>query len=218
MILEWKHRWKRSYMKEWLKKFRAAIVWYKDLHFVHIVLTVPRKYSIDIYMRLLKIAWKALHDLLVKRHGRFDFISVLEPQRDGYPHLHVLVFCNYFLINQEELSKYMEKCCLGRIVFIKRYWANRWSKKPLYYLVKYLSKYFEEKEWNESLLVFFAHLWQTKTRSISSSHNFFDVMKKPKKEKEWELWFVCNYEDVYSILNEANVAVDNVLDYYNDGG
>lgn len=212
LVLEWKHRWKKSYMKEIKKRFSGAIDWYLDFDFIHIVLTVPNYGDIGFYMRKLKKAWKSLLDFLNKRKGRFEFISVLEPQKSGYPHLHVLIFCKKFLIKQRELSEYVESKGIGKICFIKRYWANRYGKRPLFYLMKYLSKYWKTEEWNDSFLIFSAYLWKSRTRTISTSRGFWLIKSRVKdKEKEWIFWFVCDFEEIFEILNEGGIYADEVI-------
>jgi hypothetical protein len=218
MILEWIHRWKRSYMKKVKKRFSDALEWYLDYSFVHLVITVPRMGDIAYYMRLLKKAWKNLHDFLVKKRGRFEFVTVLEPHKDGFPHLHILLFCNWFLINQKELSDYLKSKGVGEVVYIKRYWANRYGKKPIFYLMKYLSKYWRKEDWSEGFLIFSAFLWRSRTRTFSSSRGFFGVLDRGKNIKIWTLWFVSDYDEVYRVLNEGNISENDVYDFVWDGG
>jgi len=227
MVLDWNHRWKPSYMRSVKKRFGVIADLCESYNFVHIVLTVERHglcrgvchgvhygvhYSeIGYCMRKLKATWKYLHDLLMKRYGKFMYVAVLEPHKNGYPHLHILIFCDFYLIKQKELSRYVESKGAGRICFIKRYWANRYGRKPIYYLTKYLSKYWNRSEWSDSFMVFSAYLRKTRTRSIMFSRGFGQVIVKEKREKRWELWFTCDRDEVEYLLNLGNVKL-------NDGG
>lgn len=204
-ILEWKHRWKRSYMSSWKHRIEDWLEnFYDQKHFIHIVITVPRVFDIDYYMRQLKKTWKSLQDLLTKRKGKFDFITVLEPHRDGYPHLHALIFCDWYLISQQELSEYLSSKGVGYVCYIKRYWAHCYGRRPIKYLSKYLSKYWKPSEWTKSFMIFSAYLWKTHTRTISTSNSLLRGVKIVKKP-EWIKWFVCDLLDLDTMLNLGGV-------------
>jgi len=49
-------------------------------------------------MKQFKKAWKLSHDLLVKRHGRFMYVTTLESHKDGYPHLYALLLLGGLLL------------------------------------------------------------------------------------------------------------------------
>jgi hypothetical protein len=196
MVLEWSHRWKPSYMKNVRKRFKVIADLCENYNFIHMVLTVERFGGIGYYMRMLKRAWKLLHDLLSKRYGKFMYVTMLEPHKDGYPHLHVLIFCDFFLIDQKELSRYVKSKGIGKICYIKRYWANRYGKKPIYYLAKYVGKYWNKSEWTDNFMVFSSYLWKTRTRSISFSRGFGIIIEK--KEKKRCFWFIADLDEVGS--------------------
>jgi hypothetical protein len=133
------------------------------------------------------------------------YVTMLEPHKDGYPHLHVLIFCDFFLIDQKELSRYVKSKGIGKICYIKRYWANRYGRKPIYYLTKYLSKYWNRSKWTDSFMVFSSYLWKTRTRSVTFSRGFGIIIDKRKeKEKRWYLWFICEIDDLEYLLNLGN--------------
>ena len=208
MVLDWSHRWKPCYMKNVKRRFRVIADLCESYNFIHIVLTVERFGGIGYHMRMLKTAWKYLHDLLTKRYGKFMYVAVLEPHKDGYPHLHALIFCDFYLIDQRELSRYVKSKGIGKICFIKRYWANRYGKKPIYYLAKYVSKYWNRSEWTDGFMLFSSYLWKTRTRSISFSRGFGVIIQREKHEKRWELWFVCEIDELEYLLNLGNVVLD----------
>jgi len=211
MVLDWMHRWKKGYIRNVRKRFKVIADLCESYNFIHIVLTVGRFGDIGYHMRLLKRGWKLLHDLLIKRYGKFAYIAVLEPHRDGYPHLHILIFCDFYLIKQEELSNYVESKGIGRICFIKRYWSNRYGRKPIYYLTKYLGKYYDRSNWSDGFMVFSSYLWKTRTRSIMFSRGFGKIVVKEKKEKRWELWFTCDRDELEYLLNLGNIILDRNL-------
>jgi len=214
MILPWIHRWKKEYMLKIKKMFRDALEDHQNESFVHLVITCERKYDIGFYMRLIKKVWNMLNDMLKKRGIEFSYVSVLEPHQDGYPHLHVLMFTKQYVINVEELRQYVVEKGLGYEVFIKRYWSTAGGKKPLYYLMKYLSKYFESENWSFSMKLFFAYLWDTHTRTISSSRGFFSYNVKVVKH-EWILYAVSTIEELEYTLMLMNVKHDVIMKIYN---
>ena len=219
MVLDWMHRWKPGYMRMVKKRFKVIGDLCESYNFIHVVLTVERFGDIGYYMRMLKRAWKLLHDLLMKRYGKFMYVAVLEPHKDGYPHLHVLIFCDFYLIDQDELSRYVSSKGIGRVCFIKRYWANRYGKKPVYYLAKYLSKYWNRSEWTDSFMMFSSYLWKTRTRSLMFSRGFGKIIVKNKRVKQWCFWFVCEIDELEYQLNLANIKLDDRIKLrLNDGG
>jgi len=212
LVLEYRHRWKKSYVKQVKKKLEMAMTFYLDYDFIHLVLTVPRENNIPYYMERLKKAWKNLHDKLTKEHGYFPYVTVIEPQRDGYPHLHVLMFCNWRLFDKrtkKELNNYLKDKGIGEVCYAKRYWAKSYGARPLRYLLKYLGKYWNKEDWKNDrrFLLFFAFLWLSRTRTITMSRGFWFVKPKPTTHM-WELFIVCDIDELGNYLYPGSKIID----------
>jgi hypothetical protein len=167
---------------------------------VHIVLTVKRDKPIHYQIKSLKENWNRLRAFLKKRLGfNPNFLTVIEPHKDGYPHLHILLFVNKFVITHKELSDWCDKHNLGYVVWLRRYWKNGFRKKPIYYLAKYLSKQYKLNSWSEGQLKFYAYMWfflrKTKTYSFSCSKRFgFE------KKRKWVLVKVAGLERILGVV------------------
>jgi len=191
------HRFKKIYYNEIRRNLEIELTYFLDRNFLHMTLTVPRERSIPHYMKQLKKAWKALHDYLVKKYGYFDYIGVIEPQNDGYPHLHVLIFADWKLfemdkekaeklgiLTKEELNKYLASKGVGYVTWVKRYWKGQWDVNlALHYVTKYVRKYWKYEKFrnNKNISLFYAFLRVTKVRTIVASRFF--RLRTPKRLK-----------------------------------
>jgi len=200
------NRFHRRYVKRVIKRFEEAKFFAQERSFVHIVLTVTHECSIYESIRLLRENWNKLRAFFKKRLGKnYPFISVIEPQKSGYPHLHVLLFTEKFVIKQNELSEWCESHGLGRIVWIKRYWAKGgFRKKPIFYLIKYLSKQYKMDKWTLNELVFYACVWDLGAKTYTFSHNF-GFKKNNKRFKGWTVKLFTK-EELLRVL-ENNVKL-----------
>ncbi len=77
--------------------------------------------------------WKRMHQRIVRRFGRFEYVGVVEPQKRGAAHVHV-VYRGAF-ISQRWLSRAAAGSGFGRIADIRRRHPRLAS-----YLAKYLTK------------------------------------------------------------------------------
>ena len=204
LVLPYQTRFKKSYIRKTLWKFKLISRKYRDKPYVHLTLTCYRSFPIPYAIRVLKEGWNKLRTYLVKRHGLLPFLAVLEPHKDGYPHLHVLIFTSRYLINQRKLSVLWQKYGVGRVVYLKRYWNWGRDSKGVYYLTKYLTKYFKDvpfvfKALNGQTsdfeveflkeIVFFAWLWHGRVKTYSFSRCFSGLWVKESSGK-WKFWLV----------------------------
>ena len=205
------NRFDKQYVKRVIRKFELAMSISENMNFVHIVLTVERKQSICTSIKLLHENWNRLRALLKKRLGKNNmFITVLEPHKDGYPHMHILLFTNKFVITQEELSNWCREHNLGYVVFIKRYWKN-FRKKPIFYLIKYLGKQYKKDAWKVSDFIFYACMFYIDGKTYTFSRNF----GFPRKRKSiWMMVFIGSYDELRKVIC-ANVKIGvYVFDYF----
>ncbi|NIS38144.1 hypothetical protein GWN91_02990, partial [Candidatus Saccharibacteria bacterium] len=87
LVLEYKHRFKESYVWQTLEKFRRIIAEKRDQPYVHLTLTCYRSFEIPQAIEALKRGWNNLRAFFTKRHGKLEYLAVLEPHDDGFPHL-----------------------------------------------------------------------------------------------------------------------------------
>lgn len=194
------NRFDKPYVKRVLRRFRILEYLCENHHFIHIVLTVKHLGNRGECCKKLITNWNRLRSLLIKHIGYFKFIRVLEAHHDGYPHMHILLFTKKYVIKQRMLSSWCEKYGLGKVVWIKRYWAGRYYKRmPVAYLSKYLSKQFKRDEWDDGMMVLYAILWKYKIRTYSFSNNFADM--KPKNvTSTWKKVAVGEYDVIMKII------------------
>ena len=198
------NRFDKKYVKRVIKRFETARSIAENRSFVHIVITVDRSDSICESIKKIHVVWNKLRAYLKKIHGKnHDYFLVLEPQRDGYPHLHVIYFCPKFLIKQHRLSEWCREHGLGKVVWLKRYWAKGSRKMPLRYLVKYLSKQFKVSKWSLGEGVFYACMWFMKARTYSFSQGF---LPRKRKSGRWVCVYVGSYEGIMHIVS-VNVKI-----------
>lgn len=88
----------------------------------------------------VKENFNRLRTALKKKYGEFEYIWVLEPQQDGYPHLHVLLMGKN--IASIEIFRYIEH--LWRVNykmgFIKMNVVKGGMNSIIFYLAKYIAK------------------------------------------------------------------------------
>jgi hypothetical protein len=193
------NRFDKPYVSKTIKKFESVKFFAENKSFVHIVLTLERKQSIKKSIVLLHKNWNRLRALLKKKlKVNYPFVAVLEAHKDGYPHLHILLFTNKFPIKHETLSVWCESHGLGKVVWLKRYWAN-YRKKPIYYLIKYLSKQYKKESWSDAEFVFYACLWDLKAKSYTFSRFF--VFKAKISEKRFKLVCIGSFSEILRFLN-----------------
>ena len=201
------NRFHRRYVKKVIRKFEEVKYFAEDHSFVHIVLTVTRECSIHESIRLLRENWNNLRAFLKKRLGKnYPFITVIEPQQSGYPHLHILLFTSKFVIDQKELSWWCENRGLGKIVYIKRYWAKGgFRKKPIFYLIKYLSKQYRKDKWTVNELVFYACIWDLGAKTYTFSRHF-TYKRRNKKFKGWRVKVLTREELIAVLWNNVKLC------------
>ena len=150
LILPFVIRWSKSYVRKLRKRLRKILIYYSNRRCVLLTITIPAPPDsseiadfddLNYAIPAVKRAWRYLHDFLVRRHGHFSYLAVLEPTKRGYPHLHILLFLDRYVINQRELSKYLESHGAGKITDIRRIKGKDSVHGSLSYILKYLSKY-----------------------------------------------------------------------------
>lgn len=212
LVLPYLHRFKSAYVYRTIRKFERIIERNRGKPYVHLTLTCYRSFDIAVAIERLKKGWNRLKTFLVKRHGEnLSYVAVMEPHKDGYPHLHVLIFTSKFLMRQSELTVLWQKYGVGRITYLKRYWNWGRDSKGLHYVSKYLNKYYKDvpkvlKFLNgqtkgfrasfENTVVFYAVLWKCRFKTYSFSHDFSGLWIRATSG-EWELWLFCWTKEMF---------------------
>lgn len=93
-VLRWKTKIGLSWAYDLISKENKGFRF--DYYFKFLTLTVDGKKwrsenSIESAEEQIKANWNKLRSAIQKRYGKFEFVWVCERQRDGYPHLHVLM-------------------------------------------------------------------------------------------------------------------------------
>lgn len=158
-----------------------------------------RALSIPESFEVLKSGWTKLAKVLRKPEnlGKFDYFSVMEPHKSGYPHLHVPIFAEIPETLQEKLSTLYEGYGAGSYEHGLQFSAKNHGndiESLRNYLLKYLSKGLggTGSKFGEDLLtpgqyVFHALVWKHGWRLFNSSRNLSRVMawKKDTTPVEW---------------------------------
>jgi hypothetical protein len=120
------------------------------------------RYSDEFFF--LKNGWNRLRSWLIRRYGSFDFFDVMEIQKSGRPHYHILLR-GVKWIDQGELSDLWDSYGCGKIVYLKSI-NPRNNVKMSSYVLKYVNKTL-----NQADKRFAAVLFASNRRLFSLSRN-----------------------------------------------
>lgn len=147
---EYVHRWTDSYRRRLLARFYKLDEWFAVNPCGTTLMTLTTRHvgSLPDQYTLVQKHYRKLRDVMRRPDflGKFTYFYVLEPHKDGYIHLHMLIF--------QELTKEQQER-------IKSLWVNKYGvgvadalsfevrtveggvKSPKNYLMKYLTKTFK---------------------------------------------------------------------------
>jgi hypothetical protein len=201
----WTHL--RVYCKKWTcpkcgpkkaSKLRKSIIKKaseKDLRRLLTLTLDPSKCKAEESIPYIKNCWNKMRTYLKRKFGKnISFIAVLELQKNGYAHLHIMVD-RY--IEQAWVSGAWESIGGGRIVHIKHVDIHRVT----HYLSKYLTK-----------SMFLEHYG--KNRRYTTSRDL--TLKEAAKEKVEAFWRVLRFP-IESLLRLAGLdALHEEKDFHNN--
>ena len=129
--------------------------------------------------------WKKFHMRLARRFGRIEYLGVVEPQKRGAAHVHVVYRGPY--IPQAWLSKAAQASGFGKIADIRRS-----HPKLMSYLAKYLTKeltdptlappkYFRRVRWSKGWCV-----WEKRARTTP-----------------WTSWWIADAVPLHAAISAA---------------
>jgi hypothetical protein len=96
-------------------------------------LTSPGNEDAETSYALFPARWKRFHERVARRFGRIEYLGVVEPQKRGAAHIHVVYRGPY--VPQAWLARTAAECGFGRIADIRRS-----NPRLVTYLAKYLTK------------------------------------------------------------------------------
>jgi hypothetical protein len=131
---------------------------------------------------LLKKGWNRLRSWLRRRYGDFDYFQVMEIQKSGRPHLHVLLSGVHW-IDHAELSDTWSSYGCGEIVYLKQVDSANQIRMSAYVL-KYVNKTLRQED-----KAYSAVLFASNRRLFSMSggcQSMVNVGRVPKQKQGYE--------------------------------
>jgi hypothetical protein len=148
-------------------------------------------------------AWAKLRAWLLKRYGRFEFLCVLEVQKSGRPHLHVLV-SGIPYISHSDLSEIWQKYG-GGYVWIKSINSN---VNALWYVLKYVNKTILGKD-----KVYASILFASNKRMFSMSQNLLTKLniRRNYKTQGWKFDGTVDEFNLELFCREEKILFDDFI-------
>lgn len=173
------------------------------------------KYSHE--FALIKKGWNRLRSWLRRRYGDFEYFQVMEIQKSGRPHLHVLLSGVHW-IDHAELSDVWSSYGCGEIVYLKQVDSANQIRMSSYVL-KYVNKTL-----NESDKAFSAVLFSSNRRLFSMSkgcQGMINVGKVPTQKQGYEFQGSVLQTELAQFCDEKAIEISPFLrirveieDYY----
>lgn len=156
---------------------------------------------------LLMKGWNRLRSWLKRRYGDFEYFRVLEIQKSGRPHLHVLLSGVHW-INHSELSDTWSSYGCGEIVYLKQVDSANQIRMSSYVL-KYVNKTLRQED-----KAFSAVLFASNKRLFSISQgcqNMVNVGRAPTQKQGYEFLGSVFQKDLEEYCNERAVELDSFM-------
>jgi hypothetical protein len=148
-------------------------------------------------------AWAKLRSWLLKRYGRFEFLCVLEVQKSGRPHLHVLI-SGIPYISHSDLSEIWQKYG-GGYVWTKSINSN---VNALWYVLKYVNKTILGRD-----KVYASILFASNKRMFSMSQNLLAKLniRRNYQSKGWVFDGTVDEFNLKIFCQEEKVVFDDFI-------
>jgi hypothetical protein len=196
------NRFMEDYKRALWKKMKLLqyIDW--DLK-IDLTLDPKRFMRLEDEMVFIGKAWARLRAWLLKRYGKFEFLRVLEVQKSGRPHLHVLI-SGISYVSHSDLSEIWQKYG-GGYVWIKSINSN---VNALWYVLKYVNKTILGKD-----KVYASILFASNKRMFSMSQNLLTKLniRRNYKSKGWLFDGTVNEFNLKLFCQEEKVAFDDFI-------
>jgi len=159
--------------------------------------------SLEAEMLFMDKGWAKLRSWLLKRYGRFEFLKILEVQKSGRPHFHILI-SGIPYISHEDLSEIWQKYGGGYV------WIRSVSKDldAVLYVLKYV---------NKTILgdnkIYAALLFASNKRMFSMSQNLMSMLnvKRGAKEHGWAFQGTVDKSSVKAFCTEKEIAFEDFV-------
>lgn len=148
-------------------------------------------------------AWAKLRSWLLKSHGHFEFLCVLEIQKSGRPHLHILI-SGFPYDSHQELSNIWQKYG-GGYVWVKSINSNI---NALWYVLKYVNKTIMGKD-----RVYAALLFASNKRMFTMSQSLLTKLniRRNHRKQGWKFTGTIDENTVKAFYQEENMAFEDFI-------
>jgi hypothetical protein len=194
------------FLQDYKRKLRKKL-W--PLRFVNwdlkLELTVdPKKFMrLEDEMFFMDKGWAKLRYWLLKRYGRFEFLKILEVQKSGRPHFHILI-SGIPYIPHEDLSEVWQKYG-GGYVWIR---SVRKDLDAVSYIMKYINKtIFGDNK------IYAALLFASNKRMFSMSQNLMSMLniKRSAREQGWTFQGTVDESSVKAFCIEKEIEFEDFV-------
>ena len=192
----------------------------KDAVFLTLTINPRRFVSLKHAYAELQKSWSKLLDML---QGRWDhklkFVKIVEFQKNGSPHLHVLFFGITRLIDANELRVFWDKI-YGEGTFVKLEHIKNDYAKVISYIQKYLIKRLEDSGEYDDLqeLEHLGLSWALNLRAFSSSRGIFNNVLKTNSDKIFEYIGCFDVFDCECMVGKKYAEVELLINRLGGGG
>ncbi len=196
------NRFMEDYKRELWKKMKLLqyISW--DLK-IDLTLDPKRFMRLEDELVLIGKAWAKLRAWLLKRYGRFEFLCVLEVQKSGRPHLHVLI-SGFPYVSHSELSDIWQKYG-GGYVWVR---AINSDVNALWYVLKYVNKTILGRD-----KVYASILFASNKRMFSMSQNLLTKLniRRNYRSQGWKFDGTVDENSLKTFCRETNIVFDDFI-------
>lgn len=218
IFLDYYTRFSDEYYFDVCDKLNGVVA--KDAVFLTLTINPRRFTSLNHAYKELQKSWSKLLDML---QGRWDhklkFIKIVEFQKNGSPHLHVLFFGITRLIDANELRVFWNKI-YGEGTFVKLEHIKNDYARVISYIQKYLIKRLEDVSEYDDLqeLDHLGLSWALNLRAFSSSHGIFNNVLKTNSDKIFEYIGCFNGYDCDLMAGKKFAEVELLINRLRGGG
>ena len=164
----------------------------------------PKKFMrLEDELKFIDKAWSKLRSWLLKRYGHFEFLKVLEAQKSGRPHLHILIK-GVSYVPHGDLADIWQKYGGGHV------WIKSLGKgvNAVWYVLKYVNKTILREE-----KVYAALLFASNKRMFSMSQNLMAMLdvRRDRKSQGWTFQGTVEESIVMAFCREENVVMSDLI-------
>jgi hypothetical protein len=148
-------------------------------------------------------AWAKLRAWLLKRYGRFEFLRVLEVQKLGRPHLHVLI-SGIPYVPHSDISEIWQKYG-GGYVWVR---AINSDINALWYVLKYVNKTILGRD-----KVYASILFASNKRMFSMSQNLLTKLniRRNYRSQGWKFEGTVDESSLKTFCEEEKIVFDDLI-------